>query len=200
MTTPYGVSTSIGSVNYDNYVNSRITGPLSTNRYPFAMPYHSYGTLVGIRPNPPLFYPSQEPVAADQFTNSRHQYFRTAESAKALAIQRERALESSGVFTSKSSQRQYNVSTHMNYIPPTDSSLHIQKMRAAAVGKSSYKVGLPVEAPCSTKNYYPSGVRSTIRRARSSGCVAPKKKGAIENQYLRNGAVCGWGSIVRQNY
>ena len=30
--------------------------------------------------------------------------------------------------------------------------------------------------------------------------AAPKKKGAIENQSLRNGAVCGWGSIVRQNY
>ena len=200
MSTPYGVSTSIGSVNYDNYVNSRITGPLSTNRYPCTIPYHSFGTLVGIRPNPPLFYPSQEPVAADQFTNSRHQYFRTAESAKSLAIQRERALESSGVFTSKSSQRQYNVSTHMNYIPPTDSSLHIQKMRAAAVGKSSYKVGLPVEAPCSTKNYYPSGTRSSLRRARSGGCVAPKKKGAIENYSLKNGQVCAWGSIVRSTY
>ena len=55
MTTPYGVSTSIGSVNYNNYVNSRITGPLSTNQYPGNIPYHSYGTLVGIRPNPPLF-------------------------------------------------------------------------------------------------------------------------------------------------
>ena len=195
MSTPYGVSTSIGSVNYDNYVNSRITGPLSTNRYPCAMPYHSYGTLVGIRPNPPLFYPSQEPIAADQFTNSRHQYFRTAESAKSLAIQRERALNSTGVFTSKSSQRQYNVSTHMNYIP-----LYIQKRRAAAVGKSSYKVGLPIEAPISTKNYYPSGTRSSLRRARSGGCVAPKKKGAIENYSLRNGQVCAWGSIVRSTY
>ncbi len=200
MSTPYGISTSIGSMNYNNYVNSRITGPLSTNQYPGTIPYHSYGTLVGIRPTPPLFYPSQEPVAADQFTNSRHQYFRTAESAQSLAIQRERALNSTGVFTSKSSQRQYNVSTHMNYIPPTDSSLHIQKMRANAVGKSSYKVGLPVEAPSSTKNYYPSGTRSSLRRARSGGCVAPKKKGAIENYSLKNGQVCGWGSIVRSTY
>jgi hypothetical protein len=200
MSTPYGISTSIGSMNYNNYVNSRITGPLSTNQYPATIPYHSYGTLVGIRPTPPFFYPSQEPVAADQFTNSRHQYFRTAESAKALAIQRERALNSTGLFTSKSSQRQYNVSTHMNYIPPTDSSLHIQKMRANAVGKSSYKVGLPVEAPISTKNYYPSGTRSSLRRARSGGCVAPKKKGAIENYSLKNGQVCGWGSIVRSTY
>jgi hypothetical protein len=198
MSTPYGVSTSIGSVNYNNYVNSRITGPLSTNQFPGNIPYHSYGTLAGIRPTPPLFYPSQEPVAADQFTNSRHQYFRTAESAKSLAIQRERALDSTGVYTSQSSQRQYNVSTHMNYIQPVDSSLHIQKMRAMAVGKSSYKVGLPVEAPCSTKNYYPSGTRSSLRRARSGGCVAPKKKGAIENYSLNNGH--GWGSIVRSTY
>jgi hypothetical protein len=200
MSTPYGISTSIGSMNYNNYVNSRITGPLNTNQYPAAIPYHSYGTLVGIRPTPPFFYPSQEPVAADQFTNSRHQYFRTAESAKALAIQRERSLNSTGLFTSKSSQRQYNVSTHMNYIPPTDSSLHIQKIRANAVGKSSYKVGLPVEAPYSTKNYYPSGTRSSLRRARSGGCVAPKKKGAIENYSSSNGQSCGWGSIVRSTY
>jgi hypothetical protein len=200
MSTPYGISTSIGSVNYNNYVNSRITGPLSTNQYPCAIPYHSYGTLVGIRPNPPLFYPSQEPVAADQFTNSRRQFFRTAESAESLKIQREKALNSTGIFTSKSSQRQYNVSTHMNYIQPVDSSLHIQKLRANAVGKSSYKVGLPAEAPISTKNYYPSGTRSSIRRARSGGCVAPKKKGAIENYSLRNGQVCAWGSIVRSTY
>ena len=200
MSTPYGISTSIGSVNYNNYVNSRITGPLSTNQYPCSIPYHSYGTLVGIRPNPPLFYPSQEPVAADQFTNSRRQFFRTAESAESLKIQREKSLNSTGIFTSKSSQRQYNVSTHMNYIQPVDSSLHIQKLRANAVGKSSYKVGLPVEAPISTKNYYPSGTRSSIRRARSGGCVAPKKKGAIENYSLRNGQVCAWGSIVRSTY
>jgi hypothetical protein len=198
MSTPYGISTSIGSVNYNNYVNSRITGPLSTNQYPGIIPYHSYGTLVGIRPNPPLFYPSQEPVAADQFTNSRHQYNRTAENPKTLAIQKELAKNSSAIFTSKSSQRRYNVSTHMNYIQPIDSSLHIQKMRAMAVGKSSYKVGLPESAPYSTKNYYPSGVRSSIRRVRSGGSVAPKKKGAIENRSLNTGH--GWGSIVRSTY
>ena len=202
MTTPYGVSTSIGSVNYNNYVNSRITGPLSTNQYPGNIPYHSYGTLVGIRPNPPLFYSSQEPVAADQFTNSRHQYFRTAESAKSLAIQREKAIAiatGNSIFNYSTGNR-YNTSGHTNYIPPTDSSLHIQKMRAMAVGKSSYKVGLPNEAPYSTKNYYPSGTRSSLRRARSGGCVAPKKKGAIENYSLRNGQVCAWGSIVRSTY
>ena len=183
MSTPYGISTSKGSMSYDNYVNAPITGPLSTNQYPGSMPYHSYGTLSGIRPTPQFFYSYQEPVAADQFTNSRHQYFRTAES----------------VYSSNSG-KYHNVSNHLNYINPIDSSLLTQRKRALAVGKSSYKIGLPNDAPYSTKNYYPSGVRSTIRRARSGGCVAPKKKGAIENYSLRNGQICGWGSIPRQNY
>jgi hypothetical protein len=201
MSTPYGISTSKGSMSYDNYVNTPIFGPLSTNQYPGAQPYHSYGSLPGIRPNPPLFYPSQQPVNADQFTNSRHQYFRTAESVAGLAKQRERAILSAGQgMYSSNSGKYYNVSNHLNYIQPIDSSLQTQKRRALAVGKSSYKIGLPIEALCSTKNYYPSGVRSTIRRARSGGCVAPKKKGAIENYSLRDGRVCGWGSIPRQNY
>ena len=73
-------------------------------------------------------------------------------------------------------------------------------LKSNAVGQTAYKVNLPNSAPTSTKNYYPSGTRSTIRRARSGGCVAPKKKGAIENYSLKNGKVCAWGSIVRQNY
>jgi hypothetical protein len=201
MSTPYGISRSIGSMSYNNYVNTPIFGPLSTNNFPSAMPYHSFGTLVGIRPNPPLFYPSQEPVYADQFTNSRRQYFRTAETVVGLAEQRERAILSSGqAFFSSNSGKYYNVSNHLNYIKPIDCSLQIQRKRAFAVGKSSYKVGLPDYVPCSTKSYYPSGVRHTIKRARSGGCIAPKKKGAIENYTLHNGRVCAWGSIPRQNY
>jgi hypothetical protein len=78
--------------------------------------------------------------------------------------------------------------------------MQIQRKRALAVGKSSYKIGLPVSDPISTKCYYPSGVRTTIKRVRSGGCVAPKKKGAIENYSLQNGQICAWGSIPRQTY
>ena len=49
-------------------------------------------------------------------------------------------------------------------------------------------------------NWNLSGTKSSIRRARSGGCVAPKKKGSIYNTSLNNGQSCGWGSIVRQNY
>ena len=88
MTTPYSVTTSKGSVSYDNYVNAPITGPLSTNQYPCSIPYHSYGTLVGIRPTPPQFYPSQEPVYAEMNTNMRQQYLRTSVNPAALEKQK----------------------------------------------------------------------------------------------------------------
>lgn len=201
MTTPYGVSTSIGSMNYDNYVNSRITGPLSTNQYPCAMPYHSNGTLSGIRPTPPQFYSAQEPPNASQNTNARHQFFRTAITKKAEQLQTILGKTSTpNLYVSQSSQRQYPVSTHMNYITPIPESMYVNIKKSTAVGQSAYKIGLTNPDPISTKNYYPSGTRSSLRRARSGGCVAPKKKGAIENYSLRNGAICAWGSLPRSTY
>jgi hypothetical protein len=73
-------------------------------------------------------------------------------------------------------------------------------LKANAVGQTAFKVNLSNSAPTGTKSYYPSGTRSTLRRALSGGCLAPKKKGAIENTSLCNGQIWGWGSIVRQNY
>jgi hypothetical protein len=201
MSTPYGISTSQGT-NTNDYVRSLVIGPLSTNQYPGTMSYHSYGTLTGKTPNPPLFYPSQEPVDSDQNLNARHQYYRTAESVQSLAIKREREIANAnnGSYFVYSTGIQHSSTGHMNYIKPVDSSLHIQKLRSGAVGKSGYKIGLPVDAAYTTKNYYPSGVRTSLRRARSGGCTAPKKKGAIQNYSLSNGQVCGWGSIPRQTY
>jgi hypothetical protein len=201
MTTPYAVSTNIGSVSYNNYVNAPITGPLSTNQTPAQIPYHSYGVLTGIRPTPPQFYPSQNPVYAEMNTNARHQYLRTSVSNQLLQQQIALGKKSSPLgYVIQSSQRQVPVSSHTNYIPPIPSSLYVNIVKSNAVGQTAYKVNLPNNAPTSTKCYYPSGTRSTIRRARSGGCVAPKKKGAIENVSLSNGRTCAWGSIVRQNY
>ena len=201
MTTPYAVSTNIGSVSYNNYVNAPITGPLSTNQYPCAIPYHSYGILAGIRPTPPQFYPMQTPVDAQMNTNARHQYLRTSVSNQRLQQQIALGKASTPLaYVIQSSQRKVPLSSHTTYIPPVPSSLHVNTLKANAVGQTAYKVNLPNAAPTGTKCYYPSGTRSTIRRARSGGCVAPKKKGSIYNTSLSNGQVCGWGSIVRQNY
>ena len=201
MTTPYAVSTNIGSVSYNNYVNAPITGPLSTNQTPCQIPYHSYGILTGIRPTPPQFYPTQEPVYAEMNSNMRKQYLRTAISQSVKA--RQNALGKMSVpqaYVINSSQRQVPVSSHTNYISPLQSSMYVNIVKANAVGQTAYKVNLANSAPTGTKSYYPSGTRSTLRRVRSGGCIAPKKKGAIENTSLRNGQVCAWGSIVRQNY
>lgn len=186
---------------YSDIIVTPVYGPLS-HQYPCSMPRHNLGVLNGIRPTPPLFYPSQEPVQADQHTNSRRQYFRTAESVQSQAIQREIAINkvTRNFHFNHSTGTAKHTSGHMNYIAPTDSSLRTQKLRAQAVGKSSYKVGLPNQADYTTKNYFPSEVRTRLRRARSGGCTAPAKKGSIYNTSLRNPGINGWGSIVRSTY
>ena len=182
MTTPYAVSTNIGSVSYNNYVNAPITGPLSTNQTPSQIPYHRNGILSGVRPTPPQFFPMQTPINAQMNTNARQQYLRTSVSNQALQQQIALGKASSPLtHTINSSQRQVPTSSHTNYIAPVQSSLHLNTLKSNAIGKSAYKVGLPNTAPIGSKNYFPSGARSSLRRARSGGCVAPKKKGAIEN-------------------
>ena len=218
-TTSYGVSRSIGSTSYNGYVHAPINGPLSTNQYPFSMPYHSYGSLSGIRPTPPQFLPSQEPIYTQMNTNPRQLYRRTfgvptnnANIRKGIDKYIEQGVLVGGFANNditpsppttnyiSSTGRRAIVSTHTNYIPPISSSMYLNARKSIAIGKSAYKVGLPTESLLSTKTYYPSGVRSTIRRARSGGCTAPKKKGSIYNTSLSNGAVCGWGALPRQNY
>lgn len=201
-TTPYGVTTSQGTTTFSGFVRAPIVGPLNSRQYPCAMPYHSYGMLAGLRPTPPQFYPSQEPVMADMNTNARAQYWRaTGRSVEQRAVEEAAAKQSpTGIKVAYSSQRQYPVSTHMNYIAPVPESMYVNVKKSIAVGKSAYKVGLPLAAPIASKSYYPSGTRTTIRRVRSGGCVAPKKKGSIYNHSLTQPGICAWGAVPRQNY
>jgi hypothetical protein len=88
----------------------------------------------------------------------------------------------------------------MNYIQPIPSSMYNNQLKAVAIGKSAYKVGLPLEAPISSKSYDTSLRRSALQRARSGGSVAPKKKGSIYNTSLRSPGINGWGSLPRTGY
>jgi hypothetical protein len=199
MTTPYGISTSIGSQTFQGFVNAPVTGPLTTNNYPFSMAYHSYGSLAGQRPTPPQF---QDPVFSTMNTNARRQYLR-ATSISTIEKMKQDLLGKLSTPVNKtihSSQRQVAVSTHVNYIEPKPSSMYTDIKKSIAVGKSAYKVGLPLAAPISTKSYYPSGTRSALQRARSGGCSAPKKKGSIYNTSLTQPGINGWGSLPRQGY
>jgi hypothetical protein len=199
MTTPYAVSVNMGSMSYNNYVNTPITGPLSTSQTPGQIPYHSKGLLAGTNPTPPQFFPLQEPLYSEMNTNARQQYLRTRVNKKDLLKQIILGKCSAPVgYHVNSTGNYYSVSTHTNYIAPVDHSLYINTLKSNAIGQSAFKVGLPNNQLTGTKNYFPSSTRSTLRRTRSGGCVAPKKKGAIQNTHLTNSI--GWGSIVRQNY
>lgn len=188
---------------FGGYLREPIKGPLSTNQYPGIVSMNNMGVLFGTRPTPPQFYPMQEPVYADMNTNARAYYRRSlAYPVKEQFLSRAEQRLISPTVTKNliSAGRSYQVSQNFNYIQPMQSSMYVDAKKGYAVGKSSYKVGLPAAAPISTKSYFPTEVRTSLRRARSGGCVAPKKKGAIENHSLTNGRVCSWGSIPRSTY
>lgn len=89
---------------------------------------------------------------------SRQLLFRTIQTRTHLAQQRKLVLDQPKV-------------KHMNYIKPMDSSMRISMLKG-----QSYASNTIVN---STKNYSPSTTSTHLQRCRSSGCTAPKKKGAI---------------------
>jgi hypothetical protein len=196
--TSYGISRSIGTSSYGSYNHSLITGPLNTNKYPGARTPNNLGTLQGLRPTPPQFV---TPIYSDQGTIPRSQYLRaTAISAEQKARKDALGKESAPIsYHNVSNNRKYAISSHVNYTAPIPSSMRTSIAKSIAVGKSAYKVGLPLEAPISTKSYYPSGTRSSLRRVRSGGSVAPAKKGSIYNTHL-NSAPYAWGALPRTTY
>ena len=89
---------------------------------------------------------------------SRQMLFRTIQTRNHLDQQRKLVLEQPKV-------------KHMNYIKPMDSSMRISMLKG-----QSYASNTIVN---STKNYSPSTTSTHLQRCRSSGCTAPKKKGAV---------------------
>jgi hypothetical protein len=188
------------AVQYDNYVSAQTTGPLSTSQTPGTIRYHSYGVLNGVHPNPPQFYPADN---ASEFAQARHQYANTASTYKQQQIARQKAIASStgGIYFSQSTQKQYPQTNHMNYITPPASSLYTSILKSRAVGKSSFKQGLPAYAPLSYKSYDRNDVKTILGRLRRAGCAAPAKKGSIYNRTCTaGGGICNIGAITGQGY
>ena len=152
---------------YDNIVITPVYGPLSTNQYPGAAPPHNLGALAGRRPNPPQYYPAD---GTSTFVNARREYFRVSSAAPV---------------------------SNTKYVAPVSSSMHVCARKREAVGKASYKMGLPDSAPLSYKSYNVNDVKTALRSSRNHGSVAPKKKGAVQNPNFHIG---GYGSLVRQTY
>lgn len=201
MTTPYGITTSIGSQTFAGFVNAPVNGPISNYEHPNAVPKHNLGTLWGIKPSPPQFYPSQEPVSSNMFVNARNHYIRAIALTQAEKMRQDVVGKASRpvVHTDYSSRHRVPVSSHVNYIQPLTGDMHINILKSTAIGKSAYKVGLPVAAPISSKGIDTSIRNSSLRRARSGGCTAPRKKGSVYNTSLTQSGINGWGAIARQN-
>lgn len=180
-----------------SYAASPIIGPINSPNTPAcAILYnHTLGVLPGPRSNPPQFYPANN---SSEFSNARYHYSRTAISVKRQAEQQLLAKSSptSNRF-SMSSQRQYPVSTHMNYIAPPSSSQRTSILKSQAVGRSAYNPGRGPTYEVSYKAYDKNDVKTALRMVRSGGCTAPKKKGSIYNRNLCSGKACTWGGIVQ---
>ena len=83
----YTLSPSIQQGN--NYVSAQVFGPLNTSQTPGTIKYHSYGSLPGVHPNPPKFYPSDN---SSSFSQSRYQYAKCDTTVKQQIIAREKVL------------------------------------------------------------------------------------------------------------
>ena len=180
------------------YASAPVIGPLSTNRTPLAMARHDYGSLPGIRPNPPQFYPSD---GASEFSNARRQYLRT--NTTRFNMNTGTKMHSDirpNTFYSANLQKSFLVSQSTKYVAPSCSSMYTSARKSAAVGQSSFKQGLPNDALLTYKNYNRNDVKTALKFSRAGGCVAPAKKGSIYNTSLCNGRVCAWGSLVSQTY
>jgi len=186
---------------HQNYVYSQVLGPLNTSQTPCQIEYHNKGTLNGVTPNPPKFYPSDN---SSDFAQSRSQYIQCESTQKQQLLAREKEIAKNKPykFFSMSSQKQYPTETgHMNYITPICSSMRTSILKRNSVGQSSYKQGLPTDAYLSFKSYDNNLVKTRLQRARSAGCVAPPKVGSIFNKTCRvGGGICNSGAIVGQGY
>jgi len=153
----------------NGYLITPVIGPLS-HQYPFVMPPHSSGNLNGRHPNPPAFYPSDN---TGEYANSRFNYYKTIPSTKLTAYDYQ-------IMAKKKKMNNNNNS----------SSLNTNNLKKIAIGKTSYKIGLPYESVLTYRSYNKNDVNQALRRTRSSGCVAPKKVGARENYSLKNPGIC----------
>ena len=199
MSTPYAISTSIGSSGYSPFVFSPNIGPLSTNNYPSIVSSSNNGVLNGTRPTPAQFYSMQQSPYFEDNVSTRQIYKRSVVPDSVRMQQIAQAKASTPIAYYHAHGTRTPVSSHMNYIAPKDSSQHLQMKKSVNVGKSAYKVGLPTADDISTKNYNVNTVRTALRRSRSSGASAPKKKTSIYNHVIPT-SLGTWGAFPRQNY
>jgi hypothetical protein len=162
-----------------SYSFSPIKYPQS-HQAPAIIPNHNLGVLTGKHPNPPQFTPT------DSLVNNRQQYARSSSSIDATktGINPINNRPTSVFFPE--THRSYLINPSVKYVAPKDSSLYLATLKSRAIGKSTMKQGMPLDAPLSYKNYNTNDVKTALRSVRAGGTTAPKKQGSIYNK-SRNG-------------
>ena len=144
----------LSNYGFSSNVNTPNYGPFNSSNYPSIVSNLNNGTLNGIRPSPAEFSIMD---TGNDYSSARQTYTRVIKNPIVYGIYR-----SNGKYTT-----------------PMSSGEAVYLKKAANIGKASLKQGLPTEAYLSNKCYDKNCVVTSRRRARSSGCVPPKKCGSI---------------------
>jgi hypothetical protein len=176
---------SIGKGTTTGFNNTPIQGPLNTSQTPSQIPQHFFAAVQG---TPPQFV---DPLSSDMNTNVRQHALRAMPTHDTgIGSVRGPGPGPGTLYVRTSAQRTIPVSSHVNYIPPTDADLHLGRLKAATLGRTVFPRN---EAKISTGGIQPSTHRSALRRVRASGATAPKKKGA--SSVVTHGVGFGAGGI-----
>lgn len=203
---------------FSDIVVTPIYGPLQ-HKYPNIVPTNRPGLLSGSKPNPQQFGFTD---GTSTFSSARNEFVRATpfplpyQDPSVLTYNTciNRAFTGSNIFNFPSQRPTPTnsvigpafqapavlVYAKKKLISPQSASLRTAEIKRNAVGKASYKQGLPLESSLGYKDYNNNDTRDALRRARSGGSVAPKKKGSLYNTSLTNGKVCAWGAIPRSTY
>lgn len=176
--------------NTTNYVSAPNYGPYDSQQYPSIVSNLNNGNLNGKHPTPSSFSIMD---TGNDYSSARQIYRRVFSPlntpfARQMAVRPEAC---SGTCHLKAPANRYAngmfskgkwLVNSKNYIAPVSSSEVANLKKAANIGKSSLKEGLPNEDYYTNRSYDKSFVASVKKRIRSSGCVAPKKCSSIYNR------------------
>jgi len=178
-----------GSYNCSSVQMSR-----NTHNTPLQMLQHNLGALNGVHPNPPHF---QYDSAGGDFASKRSQYVRTNTTQNNFGVGRAIHAPRSQPSTHYVAglQRSFPMCQTTSYVAPACSSMYLAAKKSAAIGKTSFKEGLPPATFYSTKAPNVNDAKTRLQRVRNRGSVAPAKCGSIYNPYRGHNSHWGAGGV-----
>uniref|UniRef100_A0A6C0HR16 Uncharacterized protein n=1 Tax=viral metagenome TaxID=1070528 RepID=A0A6C0HR16_9ZZZZ len=173
----YIISNTTGNVSAPNY------GPYDSQQYPSIVSNLNNGNLNGKHPTPASFSIMD---TGNDYVVSRDIYRRVfgplnTPFARQMVVRPQPCGTCDSKYPNGFKGKKFSVNSK-NYIAPISSRERTNLQKAANIGKSSLKEGLPIDAYYTNRSYDKSFVNSKIKSIRSSGCIPPKKCSSIYNR------------------